>query len=214
MPGGSSGLYAFGCYRLDPASRTLTRSGEPVALPPKTFDLLVLLAGSDGRLLTRSELIHALWPDAAVEEGSLTFQISALRKALGEDAWIENVPKHGYRFHAPVQRQPAQVAAPVVQKPGLTHRTVKNVGSGSHPCRRSGAPIGFTGAAGRLRSSGGIYQPVRITSYAGFEEWPDVSPDGSQVAFAWDGPAGDNYDIYVKLTGPGEPLRLTDRPWT
>ena len=58
MLGGSNGLYAFGCYRLDPASRVLTRSGEPVPLPPKTFDLLVLLAGSDGRLLTRSELMN------------------------------------------------------------------------------------------------------------------------------------------------------------
>ena len=211
MPSGSSGLYAFGCYRLDSVSRILTRSGEPVPLPPKTFDLLVLLAGSGGRLLTRSELMNALWPDAAVEEGSLTFQISALRKALGEDAWIENVPKHGYRFHAPVQRQPAQVEAPVAQKPGLTLRTAKTwavaailvAAAALYWVYRSSRPV---------ESSGGIYQPVRITSYAGFEEWPDVSPDGSQVAFAWDGPAGDNYNIYVKLTGPGEPLRLTDSP--
>jgi Tol biopolymer transport system component/DNA-binding winged helix-turn-helix (wHTH) protein len=212
MPGGSSGLYTFGCYRLDPVSRTLTRLGDPVPLPPKTFDLLVLLAGSDGRLLTRSELMTALWPDATVEEGSLTFQISALRKALGEDAWIENVPKHGYRFHAPVQRQPAPVEAPVAQKPGLTPRTANAwavaailvaVAALYWVYRSSGSPVG---------SSGAIYQPVRITSYPGFEEWPDVSPDGSQVAFAWDGPAGDNYDIYVKLAGPGDPLRLTDNP--
>jgi Tol biopolymer transport system component/DNA-binding winged helix-turn-helix (wHTH) protein len=211
MPTGSSSLYAFGCYRLDSASRTLTRSGEPVPLPPKTFDLLVLLAGSGGRLLTRSELIHALWPDATVEDGSLTFQISALRKSLGEDAWIESVPKHGYRFNAPVQIEPAVVAAPVAEKPAPTHHLLKAWGLGVI-LLASAASYWVNRNSGRTESSGAIYQPVRITSYAGSEEWPDVSPDGSQVAFAWDGPAGDNYDIYVKLAGPGEPLRLTDNP--
>src|SRR5690349_2535834 len=125
MPSGSSGLYAFGCYRLDPESRVLTRSGEPVPLPPKTFDLLVLLASSGGRLLTRPELMHALWADATVEEGNLSFQISALRKALGEDGWIENVPKHGYRFHAPVQREAAAITPAAAERPVPTRPTWK-----------------------------------------------------------------------------------------
>ena len=51
-----------------------------------------------------------------------------------------------------------------------------------------------------------------LTAYPGFELTPSLSPDGSQVAFSWDGPAQDNYDIYVKLVGPGEPWRLTKNP--
>jgi hypothetical protein len=50
---------------------------------------------------------------------------------------------------------------------------------------------------------------VPLTSYAGFELDPSFSPDGNQIAFAWNGEKQDNYDIYVKLVGPGAPLRLT-----
>ena len=46
-----------------------------------------------------------------------------------------------------------------------------------------------------------------LTAYLGFEQVPSLSPDGSQVAFSWNGPQQDNYDIYVKLVGPGEPVQ-------
>jgi len=89
---------------VDAAQRLLTRNGEALTLPPKTFDLLVLLAENKGRVLSKPELMQALWPDTFVEEANLSCQISALRKALGVEgiAWIDTLPKHGYRFTAPV----------------------------------------------------------------------------------------------------------------
>lgn len=54
--------------------------------------------------------------------------------------------------------------------------------------------------------------PVPLTSYAGLEQDPSFSPDGNQVAFSWNGEKEDNTDIYVKLIGPGAPLRLTTDP--
>jgi DNA-binding winged helix-turn-helix (wHTH) protein len=101
----SSELYNFGSYSLDMSSRLLTRSGEAVTLAPKTFDLLAVLVKSNGRLLSKSELMDSLWPGTFVEEANLSFQISTLRRALGEDGvqWIETVPKHGYRFTAEVK---------------------------------------------------------------------------------------------------------------
>jgi DNA-binding winged helix-turn-helix (wHTH) protein/Tol biopolymer transport system component len=135
MSNPSNGLYAFGSWRLDAPARTLSRSGVPVTLPPKTFDLLVLMAGSGGRLLSKRELMEALWSGAFVEEANLSFQISSLRKALGEEAgtWIEAVPKYGYRFKAPVERSaaleppavpensfPAVVPAPPSKRPAPT----------------------------------------------------------------------------------------------
>ena len=97
--------YEFGSYRLDAAKRLLIRSGRHIAVAPKTFDLLLLLVEGRGRVLTRAELMSALWPDTFVEEANLSFQISALRKTLGEDGieWIETVPKHGYRFSGTVE---------------------------------------------------------------------------------------------------------------
>ena len=57
-----------------------------------------------------------------------------------------------------------------------------------------------------------LYTPVPITSYPGNQMSPSFSPDGSQIAFSWNGPAEDNFDIYVKLIGAGAPLRLTTNP--
>jgi len=93
-------IYAFGPVRVDVARHAVTRDGQPIALAPKTFELLLILLRSGGRVLTRQELQQGLWPDSFVEEANLSFQISTLRKALGEgaDQWIETVPKVGYRF--------------------------------------------------------------------------------------------------------------------
>ena len=96
----TSGLYEFGPFRLNLEQRTFTRAGQVLPLPPKTFDLLVLLVQRPGHAFSKQELMSALWPDTFVEEANLSFQISTLRKALGHGAahWIETLPKHGYRF--------------------------------------------------------------------------------------------------------------------
>ena len=75
-------------------------------LTPKAFDLLVYLVEHQGRLVEKSTLMAALWPDTIVEEANLAFQISALRKALEDGAdgesLIQTVPTRGYRFVAPL----------------------------------------------------------------------------------------------------------------
>ena len=106
MPNQVNGLYEFGSFRLDTGKRLLSRAGASVTLAPKTFDLLLLLVEGHGRVLTKRELMNSLWTDTFVEEASLSYQIAALRKALGKegDEWIETVPKHGYRFAATVTK--------------------------------------------------------------------------------------------------------------
>lgn len=208
-------VYAFGPFVLDTTRHTLTRDGRPITLTPKGFELLLILVRSGGRVLSRQELVAALWPDTFVEEGNLSYQMSALRKALGDtpaeavmtvhgaEAWIETVPKVGYRF------------AVTVTTPG---------GDARLPRRRprrwlwgAAAAALVAGAlwtvANRADRSGpvSIYgtTAVPLTTYPGWETSPSLSPDGTQVAFAWDGPERDNADIYVKLVGDGEPIRLT-----
>jgi TolB-like protein/DNA-binding winged helix-turn-helix (wHTH) protein/Tfp pilus assembly protein PilF len=110
-------LYEFGPFRLDPTERKLLRGNEIVALTPKAFDTLLLLVRNSGHLLEKDELITMLWPDSFVEEGSLSNNIFLLRKALGEDpAFIETVPRRGYRFIGAVRQFPP--AAPTdLEKP-------------------------------------------------------------------------------------------------
>src|SRR5262245_50313886 len=98
----------FGPVTLVPDERVLLKDGHPVALTPKAFDLLVFLATNPGRLLTKDEILHSVWPDAVVEESNLAYHVFAIRKALGDgsdtDRYIETVPKRGYRFIVPVVR--------------------------------------------------------------------------------------------------------------
>ncbi|MDT5261926.1 MAG: hypothetical protein QOC61_930 [Acidobacteriota bacterium] len=101
-------FYEFGRFRLDPAQRLLLRDGELVPLTPKVFDLLMLLVENNGQLVGKDELMSTIWPDAFVEESSLTKNISILRKMLGEDpdspARIETLSKRGYRLVGDISR--------------------------------------------------------------------------------------------------------------
>lgn len=100
--------FLFGEFRLDVTEHLLYKdSGELVPLKPKAVETLELLVIERGRLLTKSELLERLWPDAVVEESNLSQNIYLLRKFLGTTPdgqnYIETVPKRGYRFVAEVE---------------------------------------------------------------------------------------------------------------
>jgi DNA-binding winged helix-turn-helix (wHTH) protein/tetratricopeptide (TPR) repeat protein len=101
-------IYEFGDFRLDAAKRLLLkRGGEAVPLTPKVFDTLLYLIENRGSVLTKDELMKALWPDTVVEENNLGQNISKLRNVLGEsrgeNRYILTVPGRGYRFVADVK---------------------------------------------------------------------------------------------------------------
>jgi DNA-binding winged helix-turn-helix (wHTH) protein/Flp pilus assembly protein TadD len=100
--------YEFGDFRIDTAKHLLLRSGRPIPLTPKAFDTLLALVENSGQVISKDELMKQVWPDTYVEEGGLTRNISVLRKALNEGpsdhAYIETIPKIGYRFVADVRK--------------------------------------------------------------------------------------------------------------
>jgi len=95
--------FEFGPFRLDPSDHLLTRGGEPVSLPPKAFETLVLLVENSGHIIQKNALMEALWPDSFVEEANLTQNIFLVRKALGEEHYVKTIPRIGYRFMMPVR---------------------------------------------------------------------------------------------------------------
>lgn len=113
--------FSFGPYRLLPMQRRLERAGAAVRLGDRAFDLLCALIERAGDLLTHRELMSRVWGNVVVGEGSLRFQINALRKALARDgsgmAYIRNVTRRGYTFGAPVRRAP--VAPPDAGRIGV-----------------------------------------------------------------------------------------------
>jgi TolB-like protein/DNA-binding winged helix-turn-helix (wHTH) protein len=97
-----SHVYRFGPFALDSRRRTLSRADTPVSLTPKAFDVLLFLAQNPNRLVTKEELLHAVWGDTFVEEGNLKQHISHLRKALADNAedarLIVTIARKGYQF--------------------------------------------------------------------------------------------------------------------
>ena len=93
--------YRFGPFRLDIRERRLSRGTEVIPLRLKVFETLRALVENAGRLMTKQELLDAVWPETTVEENNLNHNVSVLRKALQEKAsgqqYIETVPRVGYR---------------------------------------------------------------------------------------------------------------------
>jgi len=96
-------VYRFGEVEVDVARRHVRAKGEVRALPAKAFDILVYLVENRGRVVGRRELLDIAWPDVVVEDGSLTQNVSVLRKAIGdsgETPVIRTVSGVGYQFTA------------------------------------------------------------------------------------------------------------------
>jgi DNA-binding winged helix-turn-helix (wHTH) protein/TolB-like protein/Tfp pilus assembly protein PilF len=132
-------FYEFGPFILDTVQHLVLKEQEPVTLTPKTYDALLVLVRNSGRMLSKEELMVALWPDSFVEESNLTQQVSMIRKALGEspgeDRYIVTVPGRGYRFAAQVkawsqEKAPASVGPP---RPELVEGVEENGREGERP---------------------------------------------------------------------------------
>lgn len=132
--------FAFDRFVLDTADRRLRSPTGPVEVNGRYFDALALLVAQQGKLVSKDRFLSEVWRGVPVTDEALTQCIKTLRRQLGDDAasprFIETVPKHGYRFIAPVL---------LVDAPGAHGR------SSSDPDRR--ADVVATGLAGTL---GGI----------------------------------------------------------
>ncbi len=110
----------FGDHVLVPFTRSLETAGQPVPLGARAFDVLVALVERRERVVTKAELLDAVWPDTVVEENNLQVQISTLRKVLGAGA-IATIPGRGYRFVVPVEVVDGTSAVPTAPAARAAH---------------------------------------------------------------------------------------------
>jgi DNA-binding winged helix-turn-helix (wHTH) protein/Tol biopolymer transport system component len=206
--GQRSRVFEFGPFRLDVDGWRLSRDGEPVALEPRVFALLVLLVERRGELLTKSEVIARLWQGIHVEERTLTQHVYVLRKALGPTGhqYIQNVPRKGYRFAGEVRIiEPATAPAPEAASVPLPVVTA--------PMRRwsvgwlSALPAVALVVWGLARVGPGQAQaevPLlqKLTS-DGIAQLSAIAPDGNTVAYTRTGPHGES--LYL-LSTDGSPV--------
>lgn len=205
-------IYRFDGLTLDGATRRLRRGEEELSLEPKSFRLLEFLIENRDRVLGKEEIFRAVWNETSVTDNALTRAIAQIRKALEDDPrqprFIETLPTVGYRFIGKLT---------AVEPPPSAKRLLRKSPRISAWVAIALVVLTATGLASwwfwPRPSAPAISTPVPLTTYRGNEEAPSFSPDGSQVAFEWDGEKQDNYDIYVKAIGPDAvPLRLTTNP--
>ncbi|KXK00889.1 MAG: CadC family transcriptional regulator [Acidobacteria bacterium OLB17] len=108
-------IYKFGDFELDPEDETLANDGQVAAINRRAFQVLLLLVERSGEIVSKDDFFNSIWQNAFVEEGNLTVAIATLRRVLNDDPrqpkFIQNLPRRGYRFIAPVSRVPKEQPA-------------------------------------------------------------------------------------------------------
>src|ERR1700727_468252 len=149
-------IFRFGEFEVREGEFCLIRGGETIPVEPKAYRVLLYLLRNPHRLVTKDELLDAVWPETAVSENSLTRSVALLRRLLGDDAreprYIVTVPTVGYRLLCEVDvsggetnEAPASVATSTEQpQPEMGSPSgVTNRGRGA---RRSWAGLAWIGA--------------------------------------------------------------------
>ncbi len=186
---------SFGPYTLDPAYGTLAHGNEPVALGQRAIALLQTLLDAAGQPVTKSALLDAAWPRMVVEDGNLTVQIAALRKALGTrpdgQDWIITVPRVGYRL---LSQSPAP-EPPETLKPALAVLPFANL----------------SGDAEQDYFADGVVEDI-ITALSRFKSFAVIARNSS---FAYKGQSVDvrqvSQDLGVRYVLEGSIRRAGDR---
>ncbi len=226
------GAYAFGPFVLDSVKRRLSRDGQVVSITAKTLDVLLVLVHHRDRVVTKDELLNAVWPDTTVQENNLVRQISSLRRALGqrpeEHDYIVTIPGQGYRFVATVQEPSSQVeffeeAADPPHNDRSPEVEVEVTAQPVDPPSRPLTPVQisvaistvvlvFVVAAVALQHQTVRRDPRRSLQRVTYDEasrprdaaW---SPDGQWVVYSSDRTG--NADLWKQRAGDPDPVRLT-----
>ena len=231
--------FRFSVFEADLRAGELRKNGIKIKLQDQPFQILAILLENHGQLVSREDLRHRLWPsDTYVDfDHSLNSGVKKLRQALSDDAetprFVETVPRRGYRFIAPVQSGPGNGASGAVAESVLTANPLQ-VNRGEDGASSANIALLFrhwklaaavlTGFLLALAlgawfgvfrgSTPAVSSPVWLVplmNTPGGSSEPSFSPDGNEIAFAWNGEKNDHYrvDIYVKQIGTQNSVQIT-----
>jgi Tol biopolymer transport system component/DNA-binding winged helix-turn-helix (wHTH) protein len=216
----SSRVLRFSTFEVNFHTGELRQRGQRVKLQEQPLQVLAALLERPGEVVTREELRGKLWSaDTFVDfDHSLNAAIKRLRDALGESAetpmFIETLARRGYRFMGNVE---VLAATSTVQPRSRRWLSVSMaVAAGLVVCALTLFFLYYNHAlrsqAGQQAATGTLTPIVTpAVTNVGEKYTPSLSPDGQHIAFAWNGGAGPQFSIYVKIVGTEEPVRLTNQ---
>ncbi len=172
----TAGTFQFEGFSLDEPNRQLIGVGGPVELNGRYFDALALLVREQGRLVPKTRFLDEIWRGVPVTDEALTQCIKTLRRQLGDDAsnprFIETVPKHGYRFIAPVASGTTEPIRALAPRSGTSREFVilglAGTAGGTVAGIVGGLFYGFAGAAQGMGAISVLLVLVAITSVVAF----------------------------------------------
>ena len=224
----------FGPYQVDPRTRELRKGRSRIRVPDQSMRILLALMDRAGDVVTRDELASILWPhDTSVDiEHGLNSAVRRLRDSIGDSvdrpAYIETVPRIGYRFIGIIEPLGSAVAAPalVAEAPRTDTSVAAEPSREPRPDARRrwwiiGPAVALLLAATavvvdwRVRRAGNSTAtaqpgPVRLTFDGGLQTDPGFSPDGRQIAYASNHTG--NFEIYVRRLSGGDPVPIAPNP--
>jgi len=179
-----SSLYRFGQFTLDSRKRVLSRADSLISLTPKAFDVLLFLVQNPNRLVSKEELLQAVWGDTFVEEGNLTQYISHLRKALGDNSedtrLIVTIARKGYQFTADVT---IAETADTAKQPTVQVPTAESSPADTQPVLRSPVNAAVPKAPKHWWKTAVLGASAVLLITVGFASWrhfADVTPPRSR----------------------------------
>jgi Tol biopolymer transport system component/DNA-binding winged helix-turn-helix (wHTH) protein len=231
-PSQTVGSIRFGRFEFSADSGELRKDGQRLKLFGQAIQVLAMLVANPGKLVTREELQQKLWPGASFgdPEHGLNAAVNKLREALGDSAteptYIETVPGRGYRFIGTLDSPPisseqldnvvlirSSEPEPPAPKPPKPAWWKRKLAVAVATCALV-AGLLYPWIAPQIERQWRLRElqqlkVVPLTALPGNVWSPSFSPDGSQIAFEWDGGNTPQPEIYVKVIGNDEPLRLT-----
>jgi Tol biopolymer transport system component/DNA-binding winged helix-turn-helix (wHTH) protein len=215
-------LVRFGAFEADVQTGELRKDGVKLRFSGQPFQVLAILLERPGDVVTREELQKRLWPDTFVDvERNLNTAVNKIREILGDSAesprFVETVPRRGYRFIGTLE-PPAQSQGPIeptrLQK---SRQVLLKIFAGVLAILLLGfaAVSVYRWRPQQRTPEQAALTAVPFTALAGEETSAAFSPDGSRIAFAWNGEPGNGgkgFDLYVKAIGSETLLRLTRHP--